>query len=113
MEITNEYGQPLLLDLRNRAGVTLIRVAVTAESRVTVTGVPDGLYSLTYATGEVYSRACQRFMPQMAVYHLNGNVQFSQIRSSREQPLPSHRFTIAPQGGAPQRSGPETDFQPY
>jgi hypothetical protein len=63
--IENQSGQPLVVKLRDRNGVTAAMVYVAPAGSAVVDGLPEGAYRPDYAIGELWSRACNSFAAGM------------------------------------------------
>ncbi len=63
--IENQSGQPLVVKLRDRNGVTAAMVYVAPSGNAIVDGLPEGAYRPDYAIGELWSRACNSFAAGM------------------------------------------------
>ncbi len=63
--IENHSGQPMVVKLRDRNGMTVAMVYVALDGNTTVSGLPGGAYRPEYATGELWSRACNNFSAGM------------------------------------------------
>ena len=63
--IVNRSGEPAVVKLRNASGVAVATVFVASGGTATVAGLPDGRYRPDFATGELWSRACNGFAAGM------------------------------------------------
>ncbi|HVC62256.1 MAG TPA: J domain-containing protein [Acetobacteraceae bacterium] len=63
--IENRSGQPMVVKLRDRGGVTAATVYLAPGGEALVGGLPGGAYRPDYAIGELWSRACNSFAAGM------------------------------------------------
>ena len=61
IEISNRGPQPVLVKLRDASGHTAATVFVTPGNSAVVENLPDTVYRPEFATGELWSRACNGF----------------------------------------------------
>ncbi len=67
VRVENERAQDALVKLKDTDGRTRLAFYVVAGGVAEVGGVPDGEYRLMFATGDGFSRGCNRFIDNMRV----------------------------------------------
>jgi hypothetical protein len=98
----NRSGQPAVVKLRNAAGSAVATVFMQPGGSATVTGLPDGRYRPDFATGELWSRACNGFAIGMRAQ-----------RFTADAPLATLSPLVIPpdlSGGAPAADIPDAAF---
>jgi hypothetical protein len=65
LRTTNGLAFDAVVKLRNTAGRTVLSFYVTSGSVVTVDTVPDGLFTIEFATGREFSPTCGYFLTDM------------------------------------------------
>lgn len=79
--IQNNTEQPIVVKLRDHAGIAAITVFLEPGGSTTVGGVPDGRYRPEYAIGELWSRACNSFAAGMRAQRFPDFADLSAMRT--------------------------------
>jgi hypothetical protein len=79
LELSNRGALPAVLKLRDAAGAVAATVFVAPGASASVDHLPDSLYQPEYATGELWSRACNRFAAGMRAQRLAGFASISAL----------------------------------
>ena len=74
LQIDNHGDEPAVIKLRDVSGIAAAIVFVDAGASVIVADLPDGSYRPEFATGELWSRACQMFTAGMRAQRFAGYV---------------------------------------
>jgi hypothetical protein len=77
--IENHTGEPLVVKLRDRTGVAAVAVYLDPGGQATVDDLPDDAYRPDYATGELWSRACNGFTAGMRAQRFGGFSELSTL----------------------------------
>jgi len=72
LQIDNHGDEPAVIKLRDVSGIAAATVFVDAGATVIVADLPDGSYRPEFATGELWSRACQVFTAGMRAQRFAG-----------------------------------------
>jgi hypothetical protein len=81
MTIENHSGQPLVVKLRDRNGITAAAVYLAPGGDAVVDGLPGGAYRPDYAIGELWSRACNSFAAGMRAQRFAAFAELSTLRT--------------------------------
>jgi hypothetical protein len=65
LEMENRAVQPVVVKVRDAAGVVALAVFLGPGGHVALDGLPDGTYHTEFAIGELWSRACNSFAAGM------------------------------------------------
>ena len=65
VRVTNGHAKDVLFKLKDSAGRTRLAFYVVAGQTAEIGGVPDGEYRLMFASGDGFSRGCNRFIDTM------------------------------------------------
>jgi hypothetical protein len=78
--IENRSSEPMVVKLRNRNGTAVAAVYLEPGGDAFVDGLPAGTYRPDYATGELWSRACNSFTVGMRAERFASFVELSTLR---------------------------------
>jgi hypothetical protein len=93
--IENQSGQPLVVKLRDRNGVTAAMVYVAPSSSAVVGGLPQGAFRPDYAIGELWSRACNSFAAGMRTLRFDSFTDLSTTGTLTIPPnVPDHEAPV-------------------
>jgi len=68
LAVVNRAAVDALVKLRDRGGQTMIAFFVRSNSKAEVGSVPEGTFTIDYATGTGFSRRCGMFVEEMAAW---------------------------------------------
>ena len=88
LSLRNRSAQPAVVKLRSEAGGLIASVFLSPAGEAVVDGLPVQAVRLEFATGEVWSRACQSFAAGMRAQSLPAPVA---IGTERELAVPPDR----------------------
>jgi hypothetical protein len=79
LQIENRASQPTVVKLRDASGRAAVSVFVAPGGAATVTGLPEASYRLEFASGELWSRACNGFAAGMRAQRFADYAQLSSL----------------------------------
>jgi hypothetical protein len=79
MTIANHTDQPMVVRLRDHNGVAAATIYLDSGGEASVGGLPVGAYRPDFATGELWSRACNSFAAGMRAQRFAGFVSVSAL----------------------------------
>ena len=91
--VKNRRDQPAVVKLRDAAGASAATVFIAPGGAAAVDGLPAGVYRPEFAFGELWSRACGRFVAGMRAQH------FASFGRLGETGSAASRYTIPPEDG--------------
>jgi uncharacterized protein YgiM (DUF1202 family) len=68
INIHNGTSQDALVKLKNKSGSTVLSFYVRAKDKAKILNVPEGYFGTQFATGNDFSRVCQKFMHNMNAF---------------------------------------------
>ncbi len=75
--VKNAGATDAIVKLRDQTGQSVLLAYVRGNEETVFNSVPEGTYSVSYATGGGYSTACKRFLDGMTAYVFNKPVTFA------------------------------------
>jgi hypothetical protein len=103
MTIQNHTSQPMVVRLRDHNGVAAATIYLDSGGEASIGGLPAGTYRPDFATGELWSRACNSFSTGMRAQRFTAFVPVSALGTLAVPP-------DGPNGAAPEDI-PNQDFE--
>jgi hypothetical protein len=71
LALENQSAQPAVVKLRDQSGAVVLAVFLAPGGRAVLGDLPEGVYRLDFAIGELWSRACSTFAAGMRAWRMD------------------------------------------